>query len=94
MLKQVLTTMAQGHMHSHADLARQLDVSEGLLTQMMEDLARKGYLAALATPSDCGGCRSACGSGACSGCGATASTLVSGWTLTAKGHEAAKRHQR
>jgi hypothetical protein len=44
MLKQVLTEMAREPIHSHAELARRLDISEGLLDQMLLDLARKDYV--------------------------------------------------
>jgi Mn-dependent DtxR family transcriptional regulator len=59
-LKRVLQEMFTGNVHSRADLARRLGVSEGLLTQMMEDLGRKGYLKPISTALECSsGC---CGS--------------------------------
>jgi hypothetical protein len=89
-LKQVLQEMSKGNVHSRADLARRLGTSEGLLSQVMEDLARKGYLAPLATPSDWSGCG---GGKACNGCGSSGTTIFKGWALTAKGLEAAKRYR-
>ena len=44
MLEHLLSLVGQGGVHSYADLARQLDVSEELLEQMLQDVARMGYL--------------------------------------------------
>jgi hypothetical protein len=93
MLKKVLQEMFKGNVHSRADLARRLGISEGLLSQMMEDLARKGYLAALETPTDCSRCSGCGGSKACNGCGSSEATVFKGWALTTKGLEAAKRYR-
>jgi hypothetical protein len=85
--------MLIGNVHSGADLARRLGISEGLLAQMMEDLARKGYLAAVETPSGCSGCAGCGGSKACNSCGPNEATTRKGWALTAKGLEAAERYR-
>ena len=44
MLEQVLMQVGQGGVHSYADLARQLAISEELLEQMLQDLARMGFI--------------------------------------------------
>jgi predicted GNAT family acetyltransferase len=44
MVQRLLELVAEGGAHSYADLAEGLGVSEGLLGQMIEDLARMGYL--------------------------------------------------
>jgi hypothetical protein len=93
MLGKVLQEMVKGDVHSHADLARRLAISEGLLAQMMEDLARKGYLAAMETPSGCEGCGRCGGGKTCSSCGLSEANRLKGWALTAKGREAAERRQ-
>jgi len=89
MLKKVLQEMSAGQARSYAELARRLDIDEALLSQMLADLARKGYLAPLAASgSACGGCS---GSGAicaaCSGCSPGGNQMVKGWTLTEKGRQ-------
>jgi hypothetical protein len=91
MLRKVLQAMSTGDVHSHAGLARRLDISEGLLLQMMEDLARKGYLATLGTSLDCDGCGGCSGRQTCNGRRSGKASTIKGWTLTAKGRDAAKR---
>ena len=79
MLTKLLQRVAQGGIHSTAALAHELGVSEGLLAQMTEDLARMGYLKPV---SD--GCGGKCG--ACplaSGC--SIGGLAGVWALTEKG---------
>ena len=44
MLEQLLKRIATGGIHSYTQLARDLNVSEDLLEQMLEDLERMGYL--------------------------------------------------
>ena len=58
MLQRLLELVAEGGLHSHTDLARELGVSEGLVGQMIEDLARMGYLRPVAgnCQSQCTGC--------------------------------------
>lgn len=93
MLKKVLQEMSIGGVRDQADLARRLGVSEGLLSQMMEELAHKGYLTALETSSGCEGCSGRGGGKACSGCGFSAAANLKGWALTARGLEAAMCHR-
>jgi len=59
MLNDLLQLLGDGGVHSTAELARRLGVSEALLAAMTGDLTRRGYLA----PVDNG-----CGTG-CDGCG-------------------------
>jgi Mn-dependent DtxR family transcriptional regulator len=54
-LNEVLRLLAEGGVHSTAELARRLEVSEELVTTMVEDLARRGYLTRLTLD-----CRIAC----------------------------------
>jgi len=90
MLKKVLQALANGNVHSQADLANQLNVSEGLLVQMMKDLARKGYLVPLDTgaSSGCATCKASCSS-----CSAHKIALPQGWELTAKGLGAVRKNR-
>jgi hypothetical protein len=76
MLERLLSLVGQGGVHSYADLARQLDVSEELLGQMLQDLARMGYLRPVAD-----GCETHCAD-----CPLTETCTSGGptrvWTLT------------
>ncbi len=98
MLKQILQEIANGYGHSQSSLARRLDISEGLLAQMMTDLARKGYLAPLATEpletmekmEKAGACQGCKLRAACAGCAINKHPLLAGWALTAKGRRAAE----
>lgn len=60
-----LRLLSGGGICSIADLARQLGVSDGLVTMMAEDLTRRGYLVALSgggeCKTDCAGCGLAAG---------------------------------
>jgi hypothetical protein len=58
MLEQLVKQIQQGGIYSVAALARQFDVSEALVEQMLAELARLGYLRTLDT----------CGNAACTGC--------------------------
>jgi len=80
MLERLLSLVRQGGVHSYTDLARQLDVSEELLEQMLQDLARMGYLRPVADgcESHCAGCPMA------ETCAIGSPTQV--WTLTEKGN--------
>jgi len=82
-LQRLLELVAEGGVHSYADLAHQLDVSEELLEQMLQDLARRGYLRPVA-----GGCL-----GQCTSCPLVRTCAVGGptqvWVLTKKGLKAA-----
>ena len=79
MLERLLSLVGQGGVHSYADLARQLDVSEELVEQMLQDLARMGYLRSVAD-----GCEAHCAD--CplgEACAIGGPTRV--WVLTEKG---------
>ena len=83
MLNDLLRLLGDGGIHSTAELARRLGVSEALVTTMAGDLTRHGYLAALNT---------SCAS-ACNGCGLTAACSDDRaplLALTAKGQAAAR----
>ena len=79
MLQRLLELVAEGGLRSCADLARELEVSQGLVGQMIEHLARRGYLRPVA-----GDCESQC-----TGCSLAKTCAVGGptrvWTLTEKG---------
>jgi len=79
MLECLLSLADQGGVHSYADLACQLDVTEELVGQMLQDLARMGYLRPVADEceSHCVDCPMANTSGTIS------PTRM--WTLTEKG---------
>ena len=78
MLERLLSLVRRGGVHSYTDLARQLDVSEELLEQMLQDLARMGYLRPIAD-----GCEAHC-----AGCPLEKTCAIGGptrvWTLTEK----------
>ena len=78
MLQRLLDLVAEGGLRSYADLARELGVSEGLVGQMIEHLARQGYL----RPVD-GDCQSQC-----TGCSLAGTCAVGGparvWMLAEK----------
>lgn len=89
MLKRTLQAISAANAHSRADLAQRLEVSEGLLALMMEDLARKGYLEAVpVAPGGSSGCHGSCQS--CKACACGESTEQHVWVLTEKGLNAAK----
>jgi transcriptional regulator with XRE-family HTH domain len=79
MLLKVLRTVAQGGVHNQRELARRLGVSEGLLAQMLQGLARMGYLRPMAEGCD------AC----CAACPLAKTCAVGGptrvWALTERG---------
>ena len=87
MLRKLTKILAEGQAHSQAKLARQLGVSEGLLTQMLEDLARRGYLEAVSLGS-AGGCASCPLARRCT---LTQKQPVKIWVLTEKGLKAAEK---
>jgi hypothetical protein len=68
MLNDLLRLLGDGGIHSTAELARRLGVSEALVSAMTSDLTRRGYLAALDT-----GCATAC-----DGCGLSAACAAPG----------------
>ena len=85
----MLRLLADGGIHSTAELARRLDVGEGLLAAMVDDLSRRGYLAAVGQ---------SCGS-TCDGCGIRSMCAAPGATpaaprllaLTDRGRRAARK---
>ncbi|MCR4408600.1 MAG: FeoC-like transcriptional regulator [Anaerolineae bacterium] len=83
MLHKLLDKLAAGGVHSYADLSRELDVSEGLLEQMLIDLERLGYLKRVGTDCEahCAGCpmNNVCAAG----------RPGQIWTLTEKGGQKA-----
>ena len=89
MLNEMLRLLNDGGMHSATELARRLGISEGLSRLIIEDLTRRGYLAAI--EADCAqGCESCSLSKACKagdGLRGAAPLLM----LTGKGRQAASR---
>ena len=85
MLEELLRRVAEGGVHSYADLAKTLDISEALLEQMLGDLAHMGYLRRVS--EDC--------SGHCAHCPMAGICAVGGsgkvWALTEKGNALVKR---
>jgi Mn-dependent DtxR family transcriptional regulator len=77
-LQRLLELVAEGGLRSYADLARELGVSDGLVGQMIEDLAWRGYLRPVA-----GDCESRC-----TGCSLAETCAVGGptrvWALAKK----------
>jgi DNA-binding IscR family transcriptional regulator len=88
MLMRLLQLVAEGSVHSYATLAGRLDVSTGLLEQMLQDLARMGYVAPVGGACDTSQCHH-CPLGG--GCATDAQGNV--WVLTAKGAQAAGRKE-
>lgn len=82
----MLRVLGDGGIHSIAELARRMGVSQELARLMAEDLTRRGYLAALAD-----GCAPACDdcalSNACGTAGSPGSKPLL-LALTAKGRQA------
>jgi len=87
LLTRMFQLLGEGGIHSTAELARRLGVSEALMAVMAEDLARRGYLELLP-----GGCAPAC-----DGCPLSSSCAMPGepgsaartFALTAKGRRVA-----
>jgi hypothetical protein len=88
MLEYVLKRVAGGGIHSVSELARELDTTETLVEQMLEDLERMGYLrrVALGCGGHCDGCEaaSACGVHGVHGLGQV-------WAVTGPGRRAGHR---
>ena len=79
MLEELLRWIAEEGTYNLSELARELGVGEELLRQMIEDLARRGYLRPVA-----GDCQSQCtGCPLAETCAIGSSTRV--WALTEKG---------
>lgn len=85
MLGLLLRTLAQGGTYSYGDLANTLGVGEELLQQMIEDLARMGYLRGLGDSCQ-GKCEACPVSGVCA-----IGSRGQVWSLTEKGSQAAQR---
>jgi hypothetical protein len=85
MLEVLLRTLGQGGTHSYGDLANTLGVGEELLQQMIEDLARMGYLRGLGDSCQ-GKCEACPVSGVCA-----IGSRGQVWSLTEKGSKAAQR---
>ena len=75
----LLELVAEGGVHTYGDLARELGVGEALLRPMIEELAQRGYLRAVAD---------GCGT-QCAGCPLGNACALGGparvWMLTEKG---------
>jgi hypothetical protein len=58
LLQQFLSLLDSGGLHTMDETARQLGVSEALVSAMADNLLRRGYLAALndSCGTSCGGC--------------------------------------
>jgi len=82
MLRELIRVIAEGQAHSQVELARRLGVSEGLVEQMLEDLARMGYLESVASCAE-----------ECAACPLARMCIVGrprrAWVLTEKGQRAA-----
>ena len=78
MLEQLLRRIAEGGLQSQTHLARELNVSEDLVAQMLLDLERMGYIRRLVDSCD----------SRCTHCDLAAScaghTSIPMWTLTDK----------
>ncbi len=78
MLEKLLRFIAEGGVSTYEELARRLWVSQPLVEAMLEELARLGYLRAVA--NGCAGHCAGCSSGGCSVIGQGRV-----WTLTDMG---------
>lgn len=88
-LMSLLRALNDGGIHSTAELARRLGVSEGLVIVMADDLGRRGYLAGVGQA-----CETACeGCGLRTMCAPHAAPTVAPrlLSLTARGRRAAAR---
>jgi len=87
-LHRLLYIVSSGGVHNIKELAQQLDVSEGLVESMIDELARMGYLRLL--NAKCGG--------DCKGCPVASTCAIGGsgrvWMLTEAGHKVAQPHLR
>ena len=81
MLQRILKLMASGEAMTQRDLAKELDVPEPLVSQMVDQLVRRGYLReGNECAVGCDGCRLQ------AACGTLESLHL--WTLTDKGRRA------
>ena len=88
MLMRLLQLVAEGGVHSYTTIAGQLDVSTGLLEQMLRDLARMGYVAPVGGACDTSQCHHCPLGGSCA-----TDTQGNVWALTEKGVQAAGRKE-
>ncbi len=84
MIEELLRLVAEGGIHSYSELTERLSISQSLLEMMLEDLARLGYLRAVAE-----GCGQHCTGCTVGGCSIADPGRL--WTLTEKGADAASR---
>lgn len=94
MLKQVLQAMTHDDAYTQAELARRLDISASMLEQMIQELARRGYLQPMDGVEE-GGCPSA-GCGRCKACAQSwpnQDDTPKRWVLTTKGWAAVNHHR-
>jgi len=85
LLERLLHTMAEGPAHSISALAQELDVSEEMVSRMIQDLVRLGYLRSIATD-----CAYACAASSLAGsCVHRGAPRV--WLLTERGYRARAR---
>lgn len=84
MLKEVLSEFAKGEMNSNSNIGRKLNLSEGMVEQVLKDLAKMGYIQK--EESTCG---SKCSS--CSCCCSKTSDVINMWKITDKGKVYLKR---
>jgi predicted ArsR family transcriptional regulator len=84
-LNRILELVTKSGVRSQAKLAEELGVSQGLVGQMIEELAQRGYLLPVAD-----GCR-----GLCTDCPLAMTCTVGGptrvWALTEKGRKAVEK---
>ena len=87
MLNQLLRMLSEGGVHTPAELANRLDVTESLVDQMLVDLSRMGYLRSISG----GACQTLPGddTGPCGDCPLSSACAVCEprtqvWALTQK----------
>ena len=84
LLERLLCTMAEGPAHSISALAQELDVSEEMVSRMIKELVRLGYLRSMGADA----------ADACAACPLAGSCVVGGgpqvWLLTERGTRATK----
>lgn len=89
MLKDILREMAKGNVRSQAELARRLEIDQAMLSHMLRELTRRGYLSSLEA-TQAGSCSLGCDRcGARSACGVGEPAMPNGWVLTEKGRRLA-----
>jgi predicted transcriptional regulator len=84
-LQDLLGKLAHNEIHTLAELATEMGVDQALLSQMLADLERVGYVSLLTAPACDGHCQH-CDSAR--SCGLAPIGRI--WTLTAKGRRAAQ----